>query len=215
MKRIFDLTLAAMILVILSPVMAAVACTLRLSEPGPIIYRGLRVGRDGRLFDILKFRTMSPNAGAGHEITVKDDPRVTQLGRLLRVTKLDELPQLINVLRGEMSLVGPRPESPHYVAHYTAEQRAVLSVRPGITGPSQVLFCHEERILGGPNPEWYYLTVVMPAKLAIDLAYVRKHSLWRDLKLLASTCGAWVSPTDAARLLLPAGDSPHTHHEGA
>lgn len=192
MKRVTDIVVAALAFAVLSPVLALVACLVRLSGPGPIVYCGWRVGRDGHPFRIFKFRTMVPSAGTGSEITVDHDSRITPVGQLLRASKLDELPQLINVLRGEMSLVGPRPESPHFVACYTPEQRAVLKVRPGITGPSQVLFHHEERLLRSPDPETQYLAFVMPAKLAIDLNYVQNHSLGRDLRIIARTIGVFL-----------------------
>jgi lipopolysaccharide/colanic/teichoic acid biosynthesis glycosyltransferase len=203
MKRAFDIAGAAALLVVFSPVLALVACVMRLSGPGPIIYRGWRIGRYGLPFRILKFRTMTQAATAGGEITVSDDPRVTRLGRLLRATKLDELPQLLNVLKGEMSLVGPRPEAPRYVAQYTPTQREVLAVRPGITGPTQVLFRHEERMLRGPDPERLYLSQVMPAKLALDLDYVRNHSLCGDVQILARTVVVWAFPKHNAALPLP------------
>lgn len=203
MKRAFDIAAATVMIVVLSPLMAVVAFVMRLNGPGPIIYRGWRVGRGGRPFRILKFRTMYQTVATGREITVSDDLRVTRLGRVLRTTKLDELPQLLNVLKGEMSLVGPRPEAPHYVAQYTPAQREVLAIRPGITGPSQVLFRHEERLLCGPDPEQLYLSMVMPAKLAIDLEYVRNHSLWGDMQILARTALAWVLPRQPAALPSP------------
>jgi len=206
MKRLFDIVVAAIVLVALLPVFAVIAGAILITDPGPIIYRGTRVGRGGRLFQIYKFRTMTVSATGTSPITVSNDTRVTSIGRILRATKLDELPQLINVLRGDMSLVGPRPESPHYVAYYTAEQRAVLNVRPGITGAAQVLFRHEERILSGPDPEWYYITTVMPAKLEIDLAYVRQPSLWRDLQIIALTLAALVRPIKTP--LLPRATAP-------
>jgi lipopolysaccharide/colanic/teichoic acid biosynthesis glycosyltransferase len=187
MKRCFDVTVAALALVLLAPLFAIIGAALALTQGPPIIYRGSRVGRDGCTFSILKFRTMAQRGAASGEITVHNDARVTPIGQLLRALKLDELPQLVNVLRGEMSLVGPRPESPYFVAFYTAEQRAVLLVRPGITGPAQVAFRHEERLLTGPDPEAYYRTVIMPAKLAIDLKYVCAQSLWLDLKIIALT----------------------------
>jgi lipopolysaccharide/colanic/teichoic acid biosynthesis glycosyltransferase len=193
MKRAFDIVAAAALLVALSPLMVLIACVLRLSSPGPIIYRGWRIGRNGYPFRIIKFRTMT-QAASGREITISNDPRVTKLGRLLRAAKLDELPQLLNVLTGEMSLVGPRPEAPHYVARYTPAQREVLAVRPGITGPSQVLFRHEERLLRGPDPEQLYLSRVMPAKLAIDLDYARTHTLLGDMRILARTLVACALP---------------------
>ena len=128
------------------------------------------------------------------DITIHADPRVTATGRLLRASKLDELPQLWNVIRGEMSLVGPRPEAPRYVAAYTPEQREVLSVRPGVTGLAQIYFRHEERLLGGSHPERYYQTTLMPAKLEIDRYYARHHSFWLDLKIIALTVVALFRP---------------------
>ena len=194
MSRVADVALAAILLVLLAPVFVAVACIVRLSGPGPVIYRGARVGRGGRQFHILKFRSMRADAPTRRDLTVAGDPRVTTLGRLLRLTKLDELPQLVNVVRGDMALVGPRPESPRYVAHYGPEQLAVLNVRPGITGAAQVVFAHEERLLSGPDPEAVYLDTVMPGKLAIDLEYVRRRSAWLDLRILALTLVAVVRP---------------------
>jgi lipopolysaccharide/colanic/teichoic acid biosynthesis glycosyltransferase len=206
MKRCFDITVATIALIALAPLMGIIACAIWLSDPaGPIIYRGLRVGRGGRIFHMFKFRSMRSGTGIKREITVSGDVRVTPVGRLLRASKLDELPQLINVLRGDMSLVGPRPESPRYIAYYTAEQRAVLAVRPGITGLSQIFFRREEQLLSGPNSEHYYITVVMPAKLAIDLAYIRNWSFWRDLVIIAGTLMALVRPP-AQPPLPPAGE---------
>lgn len=196
MKRLFDVTVAAVLLVCLAPVMAIIAGIVRWSSPGPAIYRGSRVGRNGEPFRILKFRTMEVNRAPG-ELTVGDDPRVTRIGRLLRATKLDELPQLINVLNGEMSMVGPRPEAPHFVAYYTPEQRAVLDARPGITGPSQLRFRAEERLIVDPDPEQYYISVIMPAKLAIDLEYIRTRSLWSDIVLMARTLQTLAQPDSA------------------
>src|SRR6185312_14421422 len=148
-KRFFDVIVAALLVLVLCPVLAIIACLIWSNEPGPVIHRGLRMGRNGRPFAVFKFRSMTLAPMPKQEITVSNDPRVTRVGRFLRATKLDELPQLFNVLRGEMSLVGPRPESPHYVAHYTAEQQQVLSVRPGITGAAQIYFPHEEELLDG------------------------------------------------------------------
>jgi lipopolysaccharide/colanic/teichoic acid biosynthesis glycosyltransferase len=197
LSRIVNVCVAALLLVVLAPLLALVAGSIWLSGAEPVLYQGDRVGRNGRLFRILKFRTMTVEGAIKRDLTTADDPRITRLGRLLRRTKLDELPQLINVLRGEMSVVGPRPESPRYVVHYTGEERAVFMVRPGITGASQVLFRHEERMLSGPDPEAYYIRTVMPAKLAVDLAYVRCRSIWLDLKVIALTVLALVYPERA------------------
>jgi lipopolysaccharide/colanic/teichoic acid biosynthesis glycosyltransferase len=196
MKRIFDITVAGLALVVLFPLFVLIAAAVWLGEPGPILHRGERIGLGNRRFRMLKFRSMTLRKMHVNpsEITLHHDPRVTPIGRILRLTKCDELPQLFNVLRGEMSLVGPRPESPQYVAHYTAEQLHVLSIRPGITGLTQVYFRHEERLLTQPDPQAYYVKVLMPAKLALDLEYIRSHSLWRDIKLIAMTFRALIRP---------------------
>lgn len=188
MKRIFDVAVSGAGLVMTSPILLAAAIAVKLSSPGPAFYRGPRVGKDGREFLILKLRTMRPGADRqGPAVTAADDPRITAVGRVLRRTKLDELPQLINVLRGEMSLVGPRPEDPKYVALYTPEQRRVLSVRPGITGPTALTFVDEEELLRGADAQAVYLAEVMPQKLAVDLEYVDRASLGGDLRLMART----------------------------
>jgi lipopolysaccharide/colanic/teichoic acid biosynthesis glycosyltransferase len=162
-----------------------IAIGIKLDSPGPILYRGPRVGRDGRLFDILKFRTMVVGARTiGPGITIASDARITRFGRFLRWAKLDELPQLLNVLRGEMSLVGPRPEDPRYVSLYTAAQRRVLSVLPGITSPASVSFRHETLLLDGEAWEDVYVNELLPHKLAIDLDYVDHYSFWRDIQIL-------------------------------
>jgi lipopolysaccharide/colanic/teichoic acid biosynthesis glycosyltransferase len=201
MKRLFDLVVAACALALLSPLLALAALAVWLSSPGPVVYRGVRVGRGGSEFSILKFRSMRVDPLASRDITVHEDPRVTSTGRLLRATKVDELPQLWNVIRGEMSLVGPRPESPRYVAQYTSEQREALCARPGITGLTQIYFRHEERLLRGQQVERYYETVLLPVKLAIDIYYVRHQSLWLDLKILALTLVALIHPLAPPRTL--------------
>ncbi|HLZ56229.1 MAG TPA: sugar transferase [Ktedonosporobacter sp.] len=201
MKRFFDITISLLLLLLLSPLLLLLALAVWFSEPGPVIYRGSRVGRDGRPFSILKFRSMTLRPlTAKTEITVKYDPRVTPIGRFLRSTKLDELPQLFNVLKGDMSLVGPRPESPYFVEYYTDEQREVLSVPPGITGAAQLVYRHEERLFNGDDPEKYYIQVVMPAKLSIDLEYVYHHSFWLDLQILLLTAVALVRPVSLPSL---------------
>lgn len=187
MKRMTDIVFAAIGLIVLAPLFIVIAAALWLDDHGPILHQGLRIGRGEHPFQMLKFRTMHVGGELGSAITVAADTRVTRVGRVLRATKLDEIPQLINVLRGEMSLVGPRPESPVYVALYTPAQRGVLAVPPGITGPTQILFRHEEQLLTGPDPDAYYRAVVMPAKLAIDLEYARQASFWGDLKWIALT----------------------------
>lgn len=188
LKRGFDFVVSASALLVLSVPFMLIGLIVRLSSPGPVFYKATRVGRDGKLFKVYKFRSMVVNADKlGPRVTGADDPRITRIGRFLRNTKLDELPQLINVLRGEMSLVGPRPEDPSYVKLYTPEQRAVLSVRPGITGAASVTYRHEEALLAGADREHRYIQEIMPSKLAIDLEYVRNVSLARDIKIITET----------------------------
>jgi lipopolysaccharide/colanic/teichoic acid biosynthesis glycosyltransferase len=187
-KRALDVAVSAVLLSVLSPLLALLAVLVRLTSPGPALHRARRVGRGGHEFTMYKLRTMRRDAAStGPGITGRGDARITSLGRALRRTRLDELPQLWNVLRGDMSLVGPRPEDPRFVARYTPEQRTVLSVRPGITGPAQLAYRDEERLLPAEATEDAYARDVLPAKLAIDLAYVRRPSLLRDLAVLART----------------------------
>lgn len=184
-----DLGLAVFGLVMLAPFLVLVALAIVLDSPGPVLYRGNRIGKDGTPFKILKFRTMVTNADRmGSALTSGGDPRVTRVGRVLRKLKIDELPQLINVLRGEMSLVGPRPESPGYVALYTPEQKRVLEVQPGITGLTQVRFRNEETLLERcTDPERAYVETIMPYKLSLDMAYIAQRSVLADLRLILET----------------------------
>ncbi|KXK49314.1 MAG: putative glycosyltransferase [Chloroflexi bacterium OLB13] len=193
-KRAFDVVASAGGLTVLSPLLLLVAILVKATSQGPVLYRATRVGRDGVLFTLLKFRSMVQNADKlGPGVTGADDARITPIGRFLRRTKLDELPQLINVLRGEMSIVGPRPEDPRYVALYTPEQREVLKVRPGITSPASVEYRSEAELLSGQDWETKYVNEVMPAKLAIDLQYVRNSSFWGDLSLILRTALAIIA----------------------
>ena len=191
MKRVFDVLVSGIGLVVLSPLLLAIGLAVRLTSPGAALYRAKRVGRDGELFTLYKFRSMVVDADKqGPGVTTAADARVTSIGRILRRTKLDELPQLFNVLRGDMSLVGPRPEDPRYVALYTSEQRGVLRVRPGITSPASVYYRDEERILQSENWETQYTAQVLPAKLALDLEYARRATLLTDLKIIWQTAKA-------------------------
>jgi lipopolysaccharide/colanic/teichoic acid biosynthesis glycosyltransferase len=179
---------AGLALAALSPILGAIAAAIKLDSPGPILFRATRAGRGGRPFTMYKFRSMVVRpAGHGPKITTHADRRITRVGQILRPTRLDELPNLWNVLRGDMSLVGPRPEDPHYVALYSPEDRAVLAARPGVTSLASLLYRDEERLLVGDDWERVYVEQVMPAKLAIDRAYVARQSLWLDLKILAAT----------------------------
>ncbi len=173
---------------VLGPLLAGIAAAIRLDSPGPVLYRATRSGRFGHPFTMYKFRTMQVRREAhGPKITTHADRRVTRVGRLLRPTRLDELPNLWNVLRGDMSLVGPRPEDPHYVELYGDADRVVLTARPGVTSLAALLYRDEERLLVGDDWERVYIDEVMPAKLAIDRAYVERQSLRLDLKILAAT----------------------------
>jgi lipopolysaccharide/colanic/teichoic acid biosynthesis glycosyltransferase len=196
-KRIFDITIGLIGLVILIPILAVVAILIRLDSPGPVFFRDERVGQNGKIFYILKFRSMVPDAPQkGATITCKDDPRITRAGRLLRKTKLDELPSLINVLKGEMSLVGPRPEAPSWVERYTPQQRAVLSVKPGITGLSQIKYRNEESLLSSANLETEYLQI-MNDKLNIDLGYLENRSFVLDARILLETVAVLLRQSQA------------------
>jgi lipopolysaccharide/colanic/teichoic acid biosynthesis glycosyltransferase len=188
MKRALDIAVAAVALVVLSPVFAVVALAVSLDSPGPVFYRQVRVGRYGRPFRIHKFRTMRANA-PGLSITVGADPRITKVGRFLRRTKLDELPQVLDVLEGTMSLVGPRPEVPRYVAMWPDDLRSViLSVRPGITDPATVELRNESEEFGDiEDPEEYYVTVLLPRKARAYAEYVRTRTLRGDLSIVWRT----------------------------
>lgn len=189
-KRLFDLVGAVLGLVLLSPVLLMIAVWIKRDSPGPVLFRQQRVGRYGRLFAIHKFRTMVADAPArGPALTVGDDPRITPPGAFLRRSKLDELPQLLDVLAGNMSLVGPRPEVRAYVAHYPAGLRdAVLAVRPGITDPVSLQLADESEILArAADPEHEYIHVLLPMKLRIAAAYAQDATLATDLRIIGRT----------------------------
>lgn len=187
-KRAFDLVISILLLLVGIPVWILIALAIKLESRGPVFYTSVRVGRDGQHFTLCKFRSMSQGM-PGAAITSSGDPRVTRVGLFLRRTKLDEMPQLVNVLKGEMSLVGPRPEDPRYIALYNPEQRKVLSIRPGITSPAAVAYRREEALLAsiGGDVDESYATRVMPHKLELDLAYVGDRSFFGDLKVLWHT----------------------------
>lgn len=190
--RAFDLTAATVGLVILSPLLLLVAVLVKASSPGPVFFQQERVGKDGKTFKILKFRTMVVGAEAkGRQLTVGDDPRLTSVGRWIRTWKLDELPQLINVVQGEMALVGPRPEVPRYVALYTPAQRRVLSVRPGLTDPASIAYRNESELMAThPEPERLYISQIMPRKLEINLDYLAQRTFASDLHVIFDTLKA-------------------------
>ncbi len=189
LRRVLDVGGSLLLLTLSLPVLLVAALAIKLSSPGPVFYRQERVGRDGRLFQIWKLRTMRLSAAGGPLVTAQDDARITPLGQRLRSWKLDELPQLFNVIKGDMSLVGPRPQVPRFVERFDPERRrVVLSVRPGITGPTALYFRHEEYLLAGQaDREEVYLARILPVKLDMDARYVCGRSLQGDLRVLADT----------------------------
>lgn len=187
-KRMFDFTAALGGLIVLSPVMLAVAVLVRATSPGPALFIQERVGRNGRRFRCAKFRTMRAGAEAEGTVTTARDARVTPVGRFLRRWKLDELPQLWNVLTGQMSFVGPRPDMPGYADRLQGDDRRILELRPGITGPATLLFRGEERLLAlARNPKAFNDAVIYPEKLRINLIYAETRTFWRDIGYLAAT----------------------------
>ena len=195
-KRVLDILSATAGLILLSPVLGLVACCIKLTSRGPVLYRQVRIGQGGRPFQILKFRSMTmQTSNRDLSITIAGDSRVTPVGKFLRQYKVDELPQLWNVIQGNMSLVGPRPEVPVYIAEYTPEQRVVLSVRPGITDPASLAYRHEEEILAGQSdPEQFYRTKILPDKLARNKAYLEKITLQNDIRIIVKTiCSSFLS----------------------
>jgi lipopolysaccharide/colanic/teichoic acid biosynthesis glycosyltransferase len=195
MKRFFDLIFTVQGIVILLPFFIIIAVLVKLDSPGPVFYLQERVGKNGRIFKIYKFRTMINDADKiGPAITVGDDPRITRWGYVFRKHKLDELPQLINVLKGEMSLVGPRPEVPKYVDMYSKDQMAVLNLLPGITDPASIKYRTENELLAATraegvdvDPEWIYVNEIMPDKIKINLEYATKANILSDFVVIMKT----------------------------
>lgn len=189
-QRVFDVVMAGLGLCLMAIPMGFIALIVRITSGTPVLFRHRRIGRNGVPFEVLKYRTMLPSAD-GPAITVGGDPRVTSVGRVLRRTKLDELPQLLNVLRGEMSIVGPRPEIERYVLEYPEEFARILRVRPGITDPASVMFRDEEAVLASSDdPEAEYRRVILPAKLVLASVYVANRSVWEDMRIVARTIRA-------------------------
>ncbi len=188
LKNIFDRVMAGVGLVILSPVLLVIAVLIRLKSPGaPVIFRQKRVGQHGKLFTMYKFRTMTPGHG-GSSISVKGESRITPLGAFLRKYKLDELPELWNVLIGEMSLVGPRPDVPGYADKLTGEDREILNLKPGITGPASIKYANEEELLAAQDdPVRYNDEVIFPDKVRINRKYLKNRSFWEDLRWIWRT----------------------------
>ncbi len=204
-RRLCDLALAAVALAAAAPLLVAAAAGIRLSSPGPVLYRAPRVGRGRKLFRMYKLRTMHVDAAAGSAITGRDDPRVFTFGAWLRRTKLDEVPQLFNVLRGDMAIVGPRPEDPKFVErHYAPVHFETLAVRPGLASPGSIYnYTHGEAMLTGDDPERVYVERLLPVKLALDVVYVRHASLSYDVRIVARTVGVRRPARGGGRLLLP------------
>lgn len=190
-KRIFDIAFSSIGLIFLSPFLLLIAILIKLESAGPVFYRGLRVGRHGNPFRIYKFRSMVQNADKlGASSTSNEDVRVTKVGRLIRKFKLDEFSQLINVILGDMSIVGPRPEVKKFVNMYTEEEKAILTLRPGITDWASIRFHNEGEIIeasGIADADEAYAKLIRPEKLRLQLKYVREHNLWIDIKIIAAT----------------------------
>ena len=189
MKRLFDIVASGIGLLMLSPILLIIAIWIKLDSKGPVFYRQVRVGWHNKDFRIFKYRSMRVGADKGSLVTIGGrDPRVTRSGYWIRKFKLDELPQLINVFIGDMSLVGPRPEVRHYVDYWTPEQMHVLDVRPGITDPASIKFRNENELMEeAEDPEKYYIEVIMQEKLKLYLEYLNHHSFWGDIGLIFKT----------------------------
>lgn len=191
-KRAIDIIASLLVLVIFSPILLLLALAIKLDSPGPVFYRQVRVGRYNRDFEIYKFRTMVQNADKiGPAVTTGGDSRITRMGKLIRRCRLDEFSQLINVLNGSMSLVGPRPEVRRYVDAYTPEGMSTLLVRPGITAPSSIAFKDEDRLLvASGDPDQIYIQQILPPKTELNLKYVREISVRGDIKIIFKTIAA-------------------------
>ncbi len=189
-KRMMDIIIASIVILILSPILLGATIAVAVGSKGPVFYLQRRVGRFGKEFSIFKFRTMVVNADKiGAQITVgEDDPRITKVGKILRTTRIDEFPQMFNILKGDMTLVGTRPEVRKYVNEYSDEMMATLLLRPGATGAASLAYRYENEMLSGKeDPEKYYIETILPDKMAINLEYTRKLSIWEDVKILAKT----------------------------
>ncbi|NOQ71254.1 MAG: sugar transferase [Crocinitomix sp.] len=189
-KRIFDICSSLLALVLFSPLIIIISLWIALDSPGGIFYRQIRVGKNQKEFGVFKFRSMRPNSDQAGQITIGNDSRVTRVGRFIRRFKIDEVPQLINILKGDMSVVGPRPEVPKYVQLYSQEQLKVLTVLPGLTDYASIEYLDEQKILGAAaDPDKAYIEEVMPAKLKLNLNYIADRGFWLDIKLIFKTIG--------------------------
>ena len=188
LKRVFDIVASFCGIVILFPLIIIVSILIKITSKGPVLFKQVRVTKNGKLFKIYKFRTMRENSEGNKQITVGKDNRITGIGHILRKTKLDELPQLFNVLKGEMSLVGPRPEVPKYVELYTDEQREILKVPAGITDYASIYFSNESELLGEvENPEEFYIKKIMPYKIELNKKYINEIGIMTDIKIIILT----------------------------
>ena len=190
MRRVIDILFATFVLVLLSPLFVVISLAVVLDSPGNPFYGGWRAGKDGKRFRMWKFRTMVKNAELiGCAITTRRDPRITRVGAFLRKSKLDELPQFLNLLVGDLTLVGPRPEDPGITEQYTSEQREIFKVKPGITGPTQLYYTvlEAETIPDGADAQQYYIDHILDQKLRLDLDYIRKRTLFSDLQVVSQT----------------------------
>lgn len=205
LKRLIDIILSFTALILLSPLFAVLSILIKREDGGPVFYRGLRVGQHGKPFRIFKFRTMILNAEKiGGPSTPADDPRITKIGKFIRKYNLDELAQFIDVLLGDMSIVGPRPEVPQYVAMFTEEEKAILSIKPGITDWATIWNPDEGAILAGtPDPEKTYLEKIRPEKIRLQLKYVREQNIWVDIKIMFQTLKAHLFDAIMNRTKLP------------
>lgn len=193
-RRLFDLCLVIPAMLMIGPILIIAATAIRLSSSGPVFYRAQRVGQNGRLFVMYKLRTMHCRSVAGSSITSSNDPRVFAAGRILRALKIDELPQLINILKGEMAVVGPRPEAPDIVEkYYTDDYRRSLSVPPGLTSPGSIYYyTHGEQLLADGQAEEFYVTRLLPSKMMLDLAYLDRASVAGDLGIILKTASVLI-----------------------
>lgn len=188
LKRVFDIIASFCGIIILFPLIIIVSILIKITSKGPVLFKQIRVTKNGKLFKIYKFRTMKENSEGNKQITVGKDNRITGIGHILRKTKLDELPQLFNVLKGEMSLVGPRPEVPKYVELYTDEQREILKVPAGITDYASIYFSNESELLGEvENPEEFYIKKIMPYKIELNKKYINEIGIMTDIKIIILT----------------------------
>jgi len=188
LKRLFDITACLVALLLLFPFFAVVAISIKLNSPGPFFYRGWRIGLGGKPFRIFKFRTMVVDAEKiGGPSTALNDPRLTKIGKFLRKYKIDELPQLINILRGEMSFVGPRPQVEKYTKLYNNEEQIILSIRPGLTDYASIKFINLDQILGDDSVDERYLKEIEPEKNRLRMKYAKDHSFWIDIKIILMT----------------------------